>query len=84
MNEEIETMRAEATEQSKSLELLLDDNIEKEKEIKGLILEVNIKKSQAESMMKGLQDATEDQDILQKKTQETNLKVTALTVEKSM
>ena len=52
--QEREEIQKELDEVKENLELLLIDNDEKEKNIKELLTDLNIKTSQAESMMKGL------------------------------
>ena len=63
---------------------MLTDNDEKENQIKELISDLSRKTSECEVLMTGLQNATQDQDKIEKLAKEKEVKMTALQVEKNM
>jgi len=82
--QEKDELLAELTETKENLELLMTDNDEKDKTIKDMERDLNIKTSQVESLMKGLKSSTEEQDEITNKIKEADMAMTAMKVEKDM
>ena len=81
---EKEDVLSELQEAKENLDVLLQDNDEKDQKIKDLVNELKIKQTQAETLMQGLSTATEEQEQINSLYKDINLKLKAVEVEKEL